>query len=490
MPIFRSPDAPIPSGDLNEKDLKGGQVLETRTWNKLQNLGWIQRDALIKDIDLSRFLTTKDRTQARTKPLPALPPHLLIGANTKVEFIKRKDHWVEVRFEKKRVWVSESDLNPIDTDLGLIITKASTPLRAAAGVHAKILQTIPEKSSGQLLSFKDSWIEVKIHNLHGWLNINDTYSKMDFAKQVLFKNRWYEYDSSAGPWVRFGKISAAHISEILAVKTNSEKAIVLQTTQVRQHPSKRAAAINKIATMGDSSPVDEKETIWWSFKQTLKNGSIWWSLNEPELAPDNTPHLLKTSQEINKRGIFDILSHTKIKGLRFAAAQGVFRTLDDEKWEQLPQFGDENLPLAQTPAGTIFIGMFYSTDGGQNFRPYVRWDKVLSTLGKHGVSIPTQMKLKSITANQNEVVISISGSAANNVSDLKLVTKDLGLHWGIKDLKTPEASSLLRQISNSSDSPKNTNSPRQALEQKPSKSSTTRSYLPKKNPWVKVQNYL
>ncbi|MCC6278941.1 MAG: hypothetical protein IT289_13600, partial [Oligoflexia bacterium] len=145
MPVFRSPDSPIPSGELNPRELKGGQVLETRTWVRLQDKGWIQRDQLVRDIDLSQWAMTIEATQARRLPQPASAPHLLINAGQKIQILGRKDHWVEVAYKNKSAWIYEESIRPIEKDSGLLMTKASTPVRVLPSGNSKVLLTASER---------------------------------------------------------------------------------------------------------------------------------------------------------------------------------------------------------------------------------------------------------------------------------------------------------------------------------------------------------
>lgn len=435
MPVFRSPDSPIPSGELNPRELKGGQVLETRTWVRLQDKGWIQRDQLVRDIDLSQWAMTIEATQARRLPQPASAPHLLINAGQKIQILGRKDHWVEVAYKNKSAWIYEESIRPIEKDSGLLMTKASTPVRVLPSGNSKVLLTASERVKIRPLEIKDGWAFAKIGKVKGWVNLHDCFSRLDFAKEVEFKNKWYSFESTIGPWVKFGKIHAAHMNNISSIKTDPMRAIVLGDTPLYAHPRNHSSPVVQQVNLGDVTTILETETLWWAYKQTPRHGSFWWSLNEPSILgqKETTPPL--TTKSLFSRGIFDLLSHTKIRGLRFASADGIFRSLDDETWEPIPQLGQENLPIAQSPNGTVYIGMFKSSDGGQTFKPYVRWDQLLATLSSSHLGIPGQMKLGELKATDHQIEIKVTGQWAGRKGAVRLISPVTKSRWKISKIE-------------------------------------------------------
>jgi hypothetical protein len=119
-------------------------------------------------------------------------------------------------------------------------------------------------------------------------------------------------------------------------------------------------------------------------------------------------------------------------GLKLASAQGIFRTVDGEHWEQITQFRDQDHPISISDSGRIFVGPYYSDDQGLTFNEYIRWDKLLSGVSQLKGSAQ-QGGFKILEVNPSKLdsqKVSVLLDIGNS-EKLSAYTSDLGLTWSL-----------------------------------------------------------
>lgn len=72
-------------------------------------------------------------------------------------------------------------------------------------------------------------------------------------------------------------------------------------------------------------------------------------------------------------------SHPRNAAVKLVSAQGLyFKSGEEEKWYPLPQFRNDNHPVAISATGDLYVGSQRSRDSGKTFEEYVPWDQVLA----------------------------------------------------------------------------------------------------------------
>ncbi len=167
----------------------------------------------------------------------------------------------------------------------------------------------------------------------------------------------------------------------------------------------------------------------WGQASVGSNRLIWWPMNDES---DDLGALKLPSSQLFKRRLFDMAASPMQSGLKLASAQGIFRTTDGERWEQISQFRNQDHPISISDSGRIFVGAFYSDDQGVTFNEYIRWDKLLSgvsrlkgTIQQGGFKI-LEVNPSKMDSEKVSVLLDIGNS-----QKLSAYTSDLGLTWSL-----------------------------------------------------------
>jgi hypothetical protein len=136
-----------------------------------------------------------------------------------------------------------------------------------------------------------------------------------------------------------------------------------------------------------------------------------------------------TTSALFSRKIFDMASSPAIPSLKFASAQGVFRTVDGQEWVKIPLFQDKNYPISIASGGAIFIGPYVSDDHGETFQQWIRWDSLVATLRTHRGRAASGLKILEIrpqdtSGKRVQLQLSLSDDEA-----VRVRTDDQGVSW-------------------------------------------------------------
>jgi hypothetical protein len=251
--------------------------------------------------------------------------------------------------------------------------------------------------------------------------------------QKIEINRVEDDGQSIGQWVSVrangytGFIPRQNL--ILASEIPERAALVLQAQlPLRTNTAPSAATIAKLEILDQVQMLSAKQEDWGQVTVS-SNRQMWWPMNDES---DAQKSLKLLSSQLFKRRLFDMAASPVQSGLKLASAQGIFRTVDGETWEQIPQFRDQDHPISISDSGRIFVGPYYSDDQGVTFNEYIRWDKLLS-----GVS-----ELKGRTQQGGFKILEVNPSKLDsekvsvlmdigNSEKLSAYTSDLGLTWSL-----------------------------------------------------------
>ncbi|MEK7355605.1 MAG: hypothetical protein AAB250_04105, partial [Bdellovibrionota bacterium] len=138
-----------------------------------------------------------------------------------------------------------------------------------------------------------------------------------------------------------------------------------------------------------------------------------------------------TTADLFQRKIFDMAASKAIPSLKFASADGIYRTADGDEWTKISLFGDQNYPISVASTGTVFIGPYVSEDHGETFQQWIRWDALVSVLSEAQGGNPEGKKLSIMEIKPQD-------SAGRRVrlkldigheKSIQVVTDDQGMSW-------------------------------------------------------------
>lgn len=367
-PFFRSPQSLFSSGEANPLDLERKKVREFQELallvSKDQRQFRLTTDVVLRDVDLS-FRIANSRTSETG---------ILIG-------IKGAQAYVLTETSKssiggRRAWWSVTDVVPVPDDLGLAIPLTSIQMRKDPDWKAQLMQEIPARSRLKIQKFEDHWVQVSPitdPTVHGWIDIGALVLKHDFATFALpIHGKWTPIKYRQGKFLVTGSGQKVDIKDVQALMTRPDLGLISEDLE------SRGLKLRNFVLVGSW------EYINWGVSKLPGHGEIYWKVVSTESTPANAKKEdLFNFDEILKRPVFSVSFDPKNPRQGLISAEGVFVTDDGLTWRRLPQFRNENLPVA-IGDGEIFVGAFRSGDNGKTFFPYVKWEQVTSLLeGQH-----------------------------------------------------------------------------------------------------------
>lgn len=211
--------------------------------------------------------------------------------------------------------------------------------------------------------------------------------------------------------------------------TSKEVIFVRSGIILRSAPTPDSSEIRRSQKLAKHKVV-ETATVKWGRVDVPEKGSVWWPLEESSKVASKTDWQKFSASEIFlKRKLFDLAASPTVPNLRFASANGIFRTLNDKQWEKIPKFGDQNHPIAVSKSGRLFVGFWYSDDHGESFHSYVRFDQLVSSLKTRWKINPRRFKfieVKPVNTTGSELVVKVDIGLGKPV---QAITRDQGATW-------------------------------------------------------------
>lgn len=356
--FFRSPDSLFASGQASFSDL------EKKKFKEFQEVFFIAQkdgrsfkvpsDFIIRDIDLSTRIGN-----TRTGKLG-----LVIGI---------KGPWISVvDGSGKRDWWNLSEAMPVPDDLGLAQNINPILLRKSPNWKAESLHEIRGPTKFRILKISDSWAEVALFtdlDQKGWVEMGALVTKYDFASFVLPKNgKWTSVKYRQGSELVTGGGQKIKIETAQAIMTRPDLGLI---SKEMESFSLKQRSYMKIQSW---------ESVSWAVSRLQGHGEVFWKTSAIDQQLQNTTIAQTVSyDEVLKRPIFSVAFHPKNPRIGLISAEGIYMTEDGITWRKVPQFQNDNLPVAISTEHEFFVGDHRSQDSGKTFKPFLKWEQ-LATL--------------------------------------------------------------------------------------------------------------
>lgn len=407
IPVYLKHDSRFPSG------LHPRSWLESRTTeNQIQRwfrvttgttYGWLSEDHVLTQLKLTSIARTIREEPDRSAPQMDSLRETRIPKNSQVIILEVLGSWSRVRVLSETApnhdsWIlNETLVRDQENQIQRGVTFRDTPLRLGPS-RAKI-------PHDRLPSFKEvavlntvkvdgvSWVEIQVENGSAWIDR---------------KNIWLAEDLSGG------------IARPLQAGL-----------ELRSSPLPHADVIKRLDGSESLKIVDSKYLRWGKVK-VPEHGSLWWPISDdPAEGPDAIPPLKMSTQDLVGRNIYDMALSPSVPGLRFASARGVFRSRDGVEWSIIPKFESDNYPIAVAKNGLLFVGPYVSSDHGEKFEQWIRWDRLIETIKRGTGSPPAKLRLSALKSIDDEgkslqLVLDVGRS-----KPVRIGTSDRGLSWRI-----------------------------------------------------------
>lgn len=247
-----------------------------------------------------------------------------------------------------------------------------------------------------------------------------------------------EYLTLAGESGEFLKVRTSNGELGFAPKADCLTAKTLKTNEIlflrsgiilRSAPTPDSAEIRRSQQYARHL-VAETANLKWGRVEVKGKGSVWWPLDEStKVVSRNEWQKFSAAEVFLERKVFDLAANPNLPNLRFASANGIFRTLNDKQWEKIPKFGNQNHPIAVSKSGRLFVGSLYSDDHGETFHSFVRYDQLVSSLKSRWKVNPRRFKfleVKPVSHNGGELILKVDIGLKKPVH---AITRDHGITW-------------------------------------------------------------
>lgn len=406
--FYRSPGSLFASGQIHPAELTKRKKREFHEINYL-----IEKDkvsvkvpttALLRDMDLSLKLV-----------------HSQTGAAGQV--VGTRGPWAFVAVNSKKSWWALSEGLPMPDDKGLAVPLTQVHLRKEPHWKTEVLRDIRPLTRLKLLGFKNDWIQVSLltdPKVQGWVDVNSVLLKYDFASFVLPKGgRWTPVKYRQGQNMISASGEKIALENIDSLMTRPDLGILTKDIQA-QGLHQRSFVM-----------VKSWESLRWGVSTLPGHGDVYWKDEgiDPQLhLKTSSVQTVVSFEEILKKPIFSVAFHPNNPRFGIIAAEGIYMTTDGLNWRKLGHFKNDNLPVAISPNHEIFVGQYRSTDQGQSFNPFLKWEQIASMLdskSKKGSRILRLVKIQPIGTNNVEIEVDTGRKIARLTGSTKfgLVTQ-------------------------------------------------------------------
>ncbi len=355
VPVYLNIESRFPSGHYKRNILESRtRKIQAQNWFRVRtpdkHYGWLPESDLVTALKLVNHAILKETVPVRSDALLDSIEQALVTKGTRVQIVSQKGSWALVRFQTdgatRESWINSESLLPVtDGPPEKIFVKPRTLVYALPGAKGRVIRTITTPTIMPVIKEREGWFEVRVRESNGFIKKADAVTAQDLGT------------------------SAAHaLNDHVPMKSAP-----LPYSDIATHVSS-GARLKIIAS----------QSLRWGYATLSDLGGIWWPMHE--LAEEEKNHAVKeelTTSELFKRKLFDMASSPAVNSLKFASAQGIYRTTDGRKWTKIPQFHDKNFPIAISSSGIVFVGPYLSEDHGETFEQWIRWDKLIAALKRY-----------------------------------------------------------------------------------------------------------
>lgn len=354
------------------------------TWNKKEYD--VPGTTLTKDLQLTRTLISKQKTEILKSPQPGSARSFSIPANTLVVVLKVDSFWAEVVEPKQKLkgWVALHYFHPPAEDKGVFLTVTDSFLLQHPKDSSEIITTIPRGYRLIPQKFEKNYVKVQYQGRSGYIDLSSVIGRSDFAMWAFHtKKGWLGISHRENEFLLTVDKQKLKLEDFLAYASYQNRGIVTQKTN-DDGPSIRSRV-----------EIISKKAHRWTQSLLTEHGKVWWRSDE-----DHTQSLDEateiSSEQLMKRRLHGVAfaPGTPLKGL--VSADGVFRTEDGKNWQEIPQFSGQNFPVSIHPEGVWYVGNYRSYDEGKTFEPYIMWDKLTQQIQDNLHKVPRHLRITQI----------------------------------------------------------------------------------------------
>lgn len=411
-PFYRSPQSLFSSGEANPLDLEKKKIRQFQELafvvSKDQKQFRLTTDVVLRDVDLS-FRVANARTSETA---------LLIG-------VKGSQAFVVTEKSNRRAWWPMTDVQPVPDDLGLAIPLLPIQMRKTPDWKGELMQEIPARARLKLQKFEDTWVQVSPITdplTKGWVDLGALVLKHDFATFALpAGGKWTPIRYRQGKHLVTGSGQKIDIKDVEALMTRPDLGLISDDLSDRGLSRRNFVLVNSW------------EYINWAVSKLPGHGDVYWKSQSVESAVSaKKKEDIYNFDEILKRPVFSVAFDPKNPRQGLISAEGIFVTEDGLTWKKLPQFRNDNLPVAIGKNNELFVGAFRSGDNGKTFFPYLKWEQVTQIIEGKNNKTPRILRLVRIQPLA-EKKIAIEVDNGIKVSKLEGSTKfGLVMQWQVR----------------------------------------------------------
>jgi hypothetical protein len=416
-----------------ESSFSSGQASRTILENKListqiestYRVRWDRKEyeleakQILKDIQVARQVDTNSACQLLSLNRNDSGVIKVLNAGATVEILETDDYWARVRTYKDKVtgWVPLSMLKNRHDDVGVFVNIMDTFMRGEPNSFGRVITKVPRLSRVQPLGFEKGFMKISINNVVGFVDVNHFASRADFSNLAFVDNKWIPITHRNGEYLVSAQRAQIPLQRALGYMTSSTRGVV--TRAVPGGPQ----LLSRVE-------ITKPEANVWALSKVDGHGEVWWKRNS--LAHDVNPITDKntiSTDELMKREIYSIAFESKSSVRGVVSAEGIYTTEDGLTWKQIPQFGKQNYPVYIHPKGQWFVGSYKSTNQGQSFEPFIRWEVVADAIEASIHRNPKLLRLTQIEAvSPTQIIINVDTGS----SKIKLMSSLAdSTHWSV-----------------------------------------------------------
>ncbi|UYL07999.1 SH3 domain-containing protein [Bdellovibrio sp. SKB1291214] len=421
--FYRTKESPFSSGQASRTILES-RLISTQI-ESTYRVRWDRREyeleakQILKDIQVAKLVDTNSACQLLSLNRNDSGAIKVLNAGATVEILETDDYWARVRTYKDKVtgWVPLSMLKNRHDDVGVFVNIMDTYLRGEAHSFAKVITTVPRLSRVQPLGFEKGFMKISFNNMVGFVDVNHFASRADFSNLAFVDNKWIPITHRNGEYLVSAQRAQIPLQRSLGYVTSSTRGVVIRATPGGPQLLSRVE-------------ITKPEANIWALSKVDGHGEVWWKRNSVshEITPVADKNTI-TTDELMKREIYSIAFENKSSVRGIVSAEGIYTTEDGLTWKQIPQFGKQNYPVYIHPKGQWFVGSYKSTNLGQSFEPFIRWEIVADAIEASIHRNPKLLRLTQIEAvSPTQIIINVDTGS----SKIKLMSSlSDSTHWTV-----------------------------------------------------------
>ena len=379
----------------------------------------LEAKQILKDIQVAKLVDTNAACQLLSLNRNDSGAIKVLNAGATVEILETDDYWARVKTYKDKVtgWVPLSMLKNRHDDVGVFVNIMDTFMRAEPHSFARVITTLPRLSRVEPLGFEKGFMKISINNVVGFVDVNHFASRADFSNLAFVDSKWIPITHRNGEYLVSAQRAQIPLQRALGYVTSATRGVV--TRAMPNGPQ-------LLSRVEITSP----EANIWALSKVDGHGEVWWKRNS---AAHETTRITEkntiTTDELMKREIYSIAFESKSSVRGVVSAEGVYTTEDGLTWKQIPQFGKQNYPVYIHPKGQWFVGSYKSTNQGQSFEPFIRWEVVADAIEASIHRNPKLLRLTQIEAvSPTQIIINVDTGS----SKIKLMSSlNDSTHWSV-----------------------------------------------------------